>query len=280
MNIQTSLPNIFTNDQLCSKIESFPQNIRAVTIDLFRFLFEEQINAIFVGDKSLRDTHYSTIYNNIHARICPFCGLSLLRSPSAPKHALDHYMPISKYPFVGSDLRNLPPMCTECNTDYKRDTDVLQDDQGNKRHCVDPYGGPTFSISLTDSQPFAGRVINGIHLPRWEIKFIGEPQEQAENWDRIFKIRQRYENNILDVEFSSWLDHFVCWYIKGHHGASLGNDIAASIPEYIETVIQDGLNDRAFLKSQVFTLIQKECIHVERGEDMKGFLEILVMTLG
>ncbi|EOT1258723.1 hypothetical protein ACNKCT_003484 [Cronobacter sakazakii] len=273
---QSSFPDVFIDDSVCLKIDFFPKNIQTAADELFRFLFEEQLKTLFVGADSLRDYHYKKIYSNLNWRICPFCGLGYLRAPDGPRHALDHYLPISKYPFAGADFRNLPPMCSECNSDFKKNTDILLDDENKRRHCVDPYNGPIFRISLQDSLPFSGEIVDAIQLPKWDIKFIGAPQEQANNWDRIFKVSERYKRDILDKEFRSWLEHFTAWYIKTYNGMNSGDEIAASIPEYIETVIQDGLSDRAFLKKEVFIVINNECNHVERGEDMKSFLSILV----
>lgn len=273
---QTSLPNVLFDDTACTSINLFSNGIRDATVDLFRFLFEKQLTTLKTGGESLRDAHYRLIYSEFPSRICPFCGLGHFRAPGAPRNALDHYMPISKYPFIGTDLRNLPPMCSECNSDFKGSVDILFDGDGNRQRCVNPYEGPTFSISLANSLPFAGNVKGAIHLPRWEIGFVGGPQEQAENWDRVFKIRERYKRDILDQEFRSWLEHFVFWYTAGQHGANTGNDIAAAIPLYLETVIQDGLADRAFLKAEVFRLLFAECGHPNRGGDMKAFLEILI----
>lgn len=274
---QASLPSVLFDDSACSSIEGFPKNIRLATVDLFRFLFEEQLTSIKVGEVSLRDMHYFAIYADVPKRICPFCGLGHFRAPGAPRHALDHYMPITKYPFVGADLRNLPPMCTECNSDFKKNIDILRDEQGSRLRCVDPYNGPVYTISLAASVPFSGEVKEGIHLPTWDIQFVGPLQERAENWDRIFKLRERYKRDVLNAEFRSWLEHFAFWYVGGNHGLLTGDDIAASLSEYIETVIQEGIADKAFLKAEAFRMLRNECADPVRGSDMKAFLEVLVM---
>lgn len=275
MREQTSLPEVFSNDTVCTKIDAFPDTIRTVIDDLFRFLFEKQLNSIVVGEKCLRDLHYESIYFNIPNQVCPFCGLGHLRAPGAPRHALDHYMPISKYPFAGADLRNLPPMCSECNSDFKKDTDILIDEHESRVHCIDPYNGPVFNISLAESIPFAGRIVRAIRLPQWDIGFVGDSQDYAENWDRVFKIRERYERDVLNANFRSWLEHFAVWY-SNPRTRNAYDDIIDSFSEYIDSVIQDGFTDKSFLKVEVFNLIRRECVHPVRGEDMKAFLQILI----
>ncbi|EZP31295.1 hypothetical protein BW33_02529 [Pseudomonas sp. RIT288] len=279
LNQQSRLPDALFDNSACVEIDRFPDGIRKATIDLFRFLFEEQLTSIKVGAECLRDLHYTAIYDQVPSRVCPFCGLGHFRAPGAPRHALDHYMPITRYPFMGADLRNLPPMCSECNSDFKKNIDILRDRRGRRRRCVDPYNGPFYIVSLAKSLPFAGSVKNGIRLPKWNIQFKGGPQSEAENWDRIFKIRERYQRDVLNAEFRSWLEHFVHWYVRGGHGGGIGDEIAAAIPKYIDTVIQDGLADKAFLKAEVFRMLLRECTNYRRGGEMKAFLEILIANV-
>jgi hypothetical protein len=178
--------------------------------------------------------------------------IGVFKSTWAPRHALDHFMPISKYPFAEL-IFVIFRQCVASVILILKNTDVLIDEDGHRRHCVDPYHGPFFKVSLSESIPFAGSIRGAIRLPKWDIKFIGEPQEQAENWDRIFKIRERYKRDVLDVDFRFWLEQFSIWYLSSNQGQLLGNEIAASIPGYIDSVLQVGLADRAFLKAQVLS---------------------------
>ncbi|HBT5596378.1 TPA: hypothetical protein MCA30_005543, partial [Klebsiella pneumoniae] len=81
MREQTSLPEVFSNDAVCPKIDTFPDVIRVIIDDLFRFLFEKQLSSIIVREKSLRDLHYESIYFSVPSHVCPFCGLGHLRAP-------------------------------------------------------------------------------------------------------------------------------------------------------------------------------------------------------
>ncbi len=273
---QTDLPAILSNGSSCVQIGKFSPSVKDAITGLFRFLFD-LLSEIKVGPSSIRDRHYLVIYEEFkRSKICPFCGIGYFRAPGAPRHDLDHYMLISKYPFAGADLRNLPPMCSECNSDFKGTADLLHDDQGSRRASCDPYGGPTFRISLANSRPFRGKTINGISYPLWSIEFQGGGAAQAETWDKVFKIRERYERDILDADFISWLGHFAQWYRLSKSGLLEDDRIAASLPEYITTVIQDGWADRAFLKVEVFKMIDSECRHGTRGNDTRLWLKSVV----
>lgn len=277
LNQQISLPNNFSDDSICTQITLFSDEIRDSIKELFKFLFEEQLLSIKIDGECLRDIHYKEIYSNAPERLCPFCGLSYLRSPNAPRHALDHYMPISLYPFVGADLRNLSPMCDECNSSFKKQIDILYDENHNRMHCVDPYSGPIFKISLINSKSFEGEICKGMHLPKWQIDIIGGTTNLSNNWDRIFQIKKRYERDILNAEFRSWLEHFAKWFIRQPNKYNgFEDNINYHLNEYIETVIQEGLADRAFLKAQVFNFILNEINQHEKKEDMLGFLNLMI----
>ena len=274
---QTALPTNLSDDSECIKITYFPDAVKDSIKDLFNFLFEKQLISIKENNTCLRDFHYKEIYNNADERLCPFCGLSYLRAPTAPRHALDHYMPISLYPFVGADLRNLSPMCDECNSSFKKQIDILYDEENNRTPCVDPYAGPTFKISLINSEAFEGEIEKGIRLPKWKIDILGGTDKLSDNWNRIFQIKKRYERDILNSEFRSWLEHFVKWFIHQPTKYVTPNDnIHYQLEQYIETVIQEGLADRAFLKAQVFMLILNEINQPEKKEDMLAFLNLII----
>ncbi|ATN35234.1 hypothetical protein ACO34A_15635 [Rhizobium sp. ACO-34A] len=276
---QTALPEVLTDGLECVSITDFPKEVKVAVRSLFDFLFE-LLSELQVDGKCIRDIQYSAIYAELKDRICPFCGLGYFRGPGAPRHNLDHYMPISRYPFAGADLRNLPPICSECNSDFKGATDILYDAQGIRRMCSDPYNGPTYTISLAGSRLFEGESLKGIQYPQWVIGFLGPTQAQAATWDEIYKIRDRYIRDVLTPDFLPWLRHFAKWYVGAKGYDHDGQTIASSIPEYIELVIQDGWADRAFLKAQVFLLVSQECEDNERGETTRAWLRDVVEIVG
>jgi len=275
---QTDLPEIFSNGQACPTISGFDAKVRVAATSVFRFAFE-LLSELTVGAKCVRDIQFAAIYENLGSRLCPFCGLGYFRAPGAPRHDLDHYMLISKYPFAGADLRNLPPMCSECNQDFKKTADVLHDVQGNRRVCSDPFGGPVYSISLLNSRLFQGAFVRGIQYPAWQVDFVG-PAPQATAWDEIFHIKERYERDVLNAEFLSWLRHFANWFVRTRGGIVDEDLLEASIPEYIGTVIQEGWADRAFIKAEVFQMLRQECSHPLRGPEAKSWLLDIVSVAG
>jgi hypothetical protein len=184
----------------CENINDLPQSIHKPVKDLFSFSFD------LLTDLEIRDNHYRKIYEAIQ-HICPFCGCEYFDAPiphrkvdssSERREALDHYLAESKYSFAAANLRNLVPMGHKCNSSYKLAQDILYNDDGSRRKSFDPYNHTGVKISLDNSQPFAGA--NGT-VPQWQIEF--EPAtEEITTWDTVFKIRERFKNNVLDPDFN------------------------------------------------------------------------------
>lgn len=267
---QTDLPNIFNDDAPCPTIDSLPQSIRESAGALAEYLFG-QLTTIKEGDDFLRDNHYKAIYAR-NIRICPFCGLNYFRAPQAPRHALDHLLPISRYPFAAADFRNLPPACDECNSTYKRAIDVLIGNDGLRRRCCDPYVGPTYRITLEGSEFFNGTEIGGYTLPRWNINIVGQELDRADTWNAVYQIKIRYTRDILDADFLSWIANYSRWFIREKGRDHDAAAVAAELPRYIEGVVQDGYADRAFLKAEAFRLLDRSSRDPQIGEDVRQWL--------
>jgi len=274
---QTALPAVFSDALPCPTSNELPDAVRQSADVLANYLFG-QLNEILDGEKCLRDAHYERIHDS-GIRTCPFCGLSYFRPVGAPRNALDHFMPISRYPFVGADLRNLAPACHECNSTYKGAVDVLSDDAGARRVCSDPYAGPTFRVSLQGSTLEAGNVIRGRHMPQWIISFLDGPAPEAITWDSVYHIKSRYVTT-LDADFHSWIEHFARWFVRERgrgHGKAI---VAQELQRYINNVMQEGFEDRAFLKVEALRVVESACAAPATGnaasEWLWGFVEFAV----
>jgi hypothetical protein len=275
---QTNLPAILSNDQTCGVVNALPDMERAIS-ELFVYMFG-QLKAADQDAKCIRDEQYLAIYNELPDKICPFCGLLPFRGPGGPRHALDHFMPISLYPFAGADLRNLPPMCDECNETFKGATDTLYTPIKVRRRCSDPYAGPAYEIRLSKSIWSAGKKDRGFPLPQWQIDFVNGPSEQAESWDAIFKVRERYSRDVLDADFLSWIGHFARWFNVQADATRDVEGVVAKIQPYIDSVIQQRYSDRAFLKAEVFRLVRSTCDSPQHGDDVKNWLLSMVENVG
>lgn len=271
---QTNLPAIFSNGLPCGVVSGLPEMEEAI-VDLFQYMFG-QLKSADDEAKCIRDEQYVAIYDELPDKICPFCGLLPFRGPGGYRHALDHFMAISLYPFAGADLRNLPPMCDDCNKTFKGAEDVLYTAARIRRLCSDPYAGPTYRINLSESIWSAGNKVRGFLLPRWQINFDSGPAEQSETWDAIFKVRERYSRDVLDAEFLTWISHFARWFNFQTDATRDAEGVVAKIQPYIDSVVQEKYADKAFLKAEVFRLLKTTCQSPQQGDDVRMWLLCMV----
>lgn len=268
---QTDMPGILGAACQCENIIGLPDPIVDAANRLFEFAFE-QLKTLKIDGECIRDIQYRVIYDQLEEKICPFCGLNHFRAPGAPRHALDHYLPASRYTFVGSDFRNLVPCCHECNSDFKGVQDLLFRADGTRRLCCDPYVGPTYKVSLQRSQLFEGEIVNHHHVPLWEIDFVGGPDGPAETWDDIYSIRERYVRDILNVSFIPWVEDFARFYVHQFGKTDQVAAIYQQLPDYIAGLGCDQLRERAFLKVEVFRLIHSWCHDGEQAQATRQWL--------
>ncbi|BDI18777.1 hypothetical protein ANSO36C_45790 [Nostoc cf. commune SO-36] len=233
----------------CEAIGDLPEAIHEPVKKLFEFGFE------LLTKLEIRDKHYKAIYDAAPSHTCPFCGCENFDAPEAPREALDHYLAESKYPFAASNLRNLVPMGNKCNSRYKLAEDILSQKNGTRRKSFDPYNCTGIRFSLNKSQPFAGKTGQ---LPRWQIEF--EPNtEEVITWDEVFHIQERYERDVLNPKFKSWLDDFKHWCKSAKITPSSDQELLDGINSYATLYEEMGISDRAFLKAAVFRMLHTHC---------------------
>lgn len=267
---QTNLPSVLSDVTFfCPCMNDLPEAMHAPVKALSEYLFD-QLGGIKEGGKALRDIQFE-ICQNHGIRICPYCGLEYFQPVGTKRNALDHLMPVSKYPFASADFQNLPPTCHTCNSLYKLDQDVLFNGAGERRPCSDPYAGPTYQIKLDGSVFDKGNEVDGFTLPKWEISISGLPAEQAATWDDVYQIKTRFAS-LLDTDFLSWIRSFALWFVRSIGRGKSSSEVSAELPGYIDSVIQDGLLDRAFLKAEVFRFLERSSRDVETGDDVKEWL--------
>lgn len=273
---QTNVPNVYGDTTLhCCSLDSLPPEVKPAAEDLANYAFGK-LSSLKVDGTALRDIHFKAIQDS-GVKVCPFCGLQNFQPVGLKRNALDHLMPISKYPFVSSDFRNLPPACHACNSLYKKDADVLYDNAGNRRSCFDPYSGPVYRVSLLGSRFGEGNDVGGYTMPKWSVNLEGEPALQANTWDTIYSIKLRYEHT-LDRDFLGWIKRFALWLVR--EDPTFRNrppqQIALEIPRYVENVVQEGFDDASFLKAEAFQVIASACEDDQLGEDAREWLASFV----
>lgn len=237
----------------------------AALSSLFDFAFDllGQLAESATSQSSIRDVLYSHAYHAMPAHLCPFCGIDHFDAPhpNMPRHALDHYLASSLYPAFGAHLPNLVPMCSRCNSSFKLAKDMLMDDSGNARSCIDPYGNVAAKVSLMKSAPFGGSNNGG--LPQWVIDF-DPPSQGFETWASVFGIRLRYKESLLDGEYRTWLEAFAAWAKDGQIEVANNQSVSVALTRWASIV--DGLNDQGFLKKPMFEMLAASALR----QDIEG----------
>ncbi len=263
---QNNFPGVLQSGQVCAKLEALPMAVRPQIKSLFEYAFG------LLTDIETRDLHYDAVYRALHRGVCPFCGLTTLDAPGAPREDLDHYLQISRYPFCGANLRNLSPMCGRCNKSYKKNCDVIWDDTSESpAKASDPYEGPCIEVTLVNSEPFKGEAKDGIVFPNWVVEFVG-PADEALTWNRVFKISERYPRDVLNVEFRFWIDSFGRWCAEGLGRIPSAAELVSEIDRYIEITKYEGFSERAFLKVAVFGMFRHCLDQPEVGPQLSIWL--------
>ena len=232
----------------CSINSTLPSGIRKAIADLTTEAFR------LLSEFGVRDRQYTIVYQAQEHSVCPFCGLDHFRSPGGPREDLDHYLPRSKYAFAGANLRNLAPMCDTCNTDYKKDQDPLWNGT-LRRTALNPYGDTEVAVSLINSVPFGG---SKPYHPEWRIDFQPNSPEVS-TWNDVFKIRYRYENDILDKYYMSWLKQFGDSCARLDLQPTDKNELLSATQLYRDLKALEGLSNWAFLKTAVFDMLIHHC---------------------
>ena len=141
---------------------------------------------------------------------------------------------------------------------------MLYKPNGTRRRSFDPYDCLGISLSLKNSQPFAGITgKTGEPLPKWEIGFSSNTEEVT-TWDDVFHIRERYERDVLNEAFNNWLNGFRSWC--RHPRKNMPNSDQEWVDEIeLYALCQEslGFDDRAFLKAAVFRMLH---IHCKNGD--------------
>ena len=262
-----AMPGIFDDGLPCVTLSELPEEIREPIKELFDHAF------VILSDTKLRDENYKKIYDALQYKVCAFCGVEILDAPGQRREALDHYLPISIYPFAGVNFRNIAPMGGKCNSRYKLTQNILFDPiTGNRRACCDPYDSPSISLSLADSRPFEGASVDLVTCPDWVIRWEGGDPHKLQTWEAVFAISDRYRESSLNPNFRGWIDHFCQWAARQPNDADSPELMQKLLAEFAEIVVPEGYSDSAFLKRATFQMLADRCDEAEDGRRLFEWL--------
>ncbi len=186
------------------------EGFRKLLKDFLTDLWEDYPMIDAIENKyGLVQDHFDDFIDSTHQKVyvCPFCGLHKLKpSGGITRDAYDHYIPKAFYPFVSINYLNLFPICHECNSDEKKTTDTLFD--GNNRRRVfypfdTTYQPNQLSIVVEPEEKYSSLNFKTLLQDiKWNYKFMyaGNDDPRLESWNKIFRIKGRYRENILHYQ--------------------------------------------------------------------------------
>ncbi|MBX8945338.1 HNH endonuclease [Lysinibacillus sp. K60] len=184
-------------------IEGFNKDLAGELKTFFINLFEHVIHLSDVKKKigTIND-HYKQLVGTNNIGICPFCGLNEIKgSFSSKREAYDHFLPKSTYAFNSINMKNLAPICHECNSSYKLAKNPLYSVDKAKsskirRKAFFPFTEEVIDISVNmelNSSNIENLQGNDIELNIQSQNF----KEETETWKDIFGIEERYKDKII-----------------------------------------------------------------------------------
>lgn len=155
-------------------------------------------------------------------RVCPYCGMEVVRQSTRSKRQIDHYLPKRKYPFLALSYYNLIPACDLCNeVPNKGATDPL-DQRERMKVIMHPYGFNDdivrFHIDIADTnvyEPENFRVVVGFKNKEYldgynsffdiSDRYANSNQEAAEDYTRLMEYRAKHYYDEMNVD-KDWLN--------------------------------------------------------------------------
>lgn len=207
------------NSDLAKNLKSFCDN-----------LYDESIKkAPFYSKYKTIDNYYNFLVGK--SLTCRACGRpTVLTKFNSYRSGLDHYLPRKHYPFSAINFKNLIPICDNCNESYKNQKDPLiivrnkgrANEQRIKTKAYFPFSEYTLDIAINLN--FTVNYNANLTPEEVEISFnCIDHQEEVNNWDRLFGIKENYKAEICSDEMYSIYEEYLMAHARGYDYLDLLN---------------------------------------------------------
>lgn len=224
--------------------------------NLYQYIYYDlPQNKCFIDVYGSMKTHYESLKTeNRKIKKCPFCGLQNIHPlNNKTKQTYDHYIPLSLYPFVGIQSKNLVPTCKDCNEDFKHDKDslFLNPRRTIRRKLFYPYGNYNHNINIELKNIILNH--SNLKIENCDIDIIcNQPRLKSEmqSWKDIYEVNTRYKNAIED-DSDEWYKEFFDYFIsKQTDGTYI--DMQRTYNEYRTALSVAESTTNSFLKGPYF----------------------------
>jgi len=185
--------------------KEFTTTLKEFNNYLYKFL--DKKDASFVKNFTSATLYYKELVKQLPASSCPFCGIQKIKSHRIRKRdAYDHYLPKSLFPFTAINVKNLAPMCKDCNESWKNDNNPIMTnkDKGDFKKAFYPFSKSLPVIEISFSNLVLDPFDEDKHVLDINYISIGY-EEELNRWLELFNIKERYDDLIRN-DLQYWLE--------------------------------------------------------------------------
>ena len=196
---------IFYKDIIREVSQDLSDTLKDFNNYLYKFL--DKSDAAFVKHYTSATIYYKELVSQLPASRCPFCGIERIKSKRISRRdAYDHYIPKSLLPFTAINVKNLAPMCKDCNESWKSDNNPIMTnkDSGDNRKTFYPFCNDLPEIGIYFDNLYLDPLDEDEH--NIEIRYECEEYEvEVSTWRSIFYIDERYDD-LIRTDCKVWLE--------------------------------------------------------------------------
>ena len=228
-------------------------------------------------NKKPKKSYYEAFIKK-NKNVCPFCGMEKFPNPRGKTRSdLDHYLNKARYPFSAANLKNLVPMCKECNQGYKKEKSVI-DFEGNRTPAFYPFGEHPPIYLNVECQHFPKNIDDVIS---WKVTLSSDENgldSKIDTWDRVFEIKGRIKEE-LEEYYEDWMETFVIDELSGQKKLENLVDFRAKLLSYAEKQ-----KEKMNIRIEVNTIIKHAFFSYMTSDApdffLNGFLELFNHRMG
>lgn len=243
-----NLDNICNNVKLYNPIsihvfEKYSLKLAEELYSFYKNLFDHALTlAVIKNNNGTLENHYKEFIKLNNRGICPFCGLSTLRSYEMKGHeAYDHFLPKETYPTYSVNFSNLVPTCHDCNSIHKLRNSPIVFKNNNKQKVIFPYSSKTpdidfkIKVNISNYQEYEHRHLSIAISSKVEI-------EKVRTWFKLYNIEKRYKDELTNEGSGKY------WLVQFIDELANNEDRETELKRLPEKLIKSKYKDKNFLK--------------------------------
>lgn len=219
-----------TNNKISNLCEGIVKPVPLSTlnkdlVDVLKVFFSE-LYTRFLGWKLIKDKYgskkkyYDDLFFDNDIEFCPCCGYGEIKNYYSKGHSpFDHYLPQKHYLFSTVNFHNLVPLCHECNSGNKGETDIIEN--GQKVFYPFSVNHPDIQVEVTIKLSAWDKLVSKKNVEDQKKKLSPNDisvdfnlvDDRIASWDEIFNIKDRFFAKIASNRVG-WFDRVVKHYSK------------------------------------------------------------------